>query len=270
METRPDSLPPPTVAVQDYAASSLWLSPSQRTVLVVFASGIFIGLAIYAAVGADQLHLDPTLQAALIAGTAAVLAGFAALIAARVSAAASLDGATLATEEARQQADLDRQAAWAAALRDRKVPLFEKVLDQAIAHEREVTIQVAWRRKAARGEVDLTKPPDVGETDPIFDAAHQLFAFARQDTADLAETLYAYLVELDGVCYDASIHYQPGPPPRVVGLTQDEEAAFRDVAKRVDDTRTLFIAAVRSELGLRALVAKPPGQRLPADLRELD
>jgi hypothetical protein len=242
------------------------VSPSTRQLLVVGGGGVLLGASLHAIFGPNEGPFDANLQAALVATSGVLITGALAYFAARIGASGAERASVISSSAAKAAADDDRKAAEVAALRALKVPLFDSVLEMAGTHHREVRNQFGWWG-SMQGK-PYTKAPDVGKTDPIWDASHKLFAFARQDTADLAEALYRELVALDeGFAFGAE---RDVVKRNVAHMAPGKADAFEIASDRVTQARSAFMKAIRSELGLRQLVDKPDGFRLPPDQRELD
>ena len=121
--------------------------------------------------------------------------------------------------------------------------MFERILDLAFTHERELKSQLDWWEDNTGGPYP-GRPPVLNPTDELGDLAHQLFAFARQDTADLAQLLHDRLVAVKkNHAFDAGRHVDAAGV--VDELAAGAPEAFEEAMEDVDRLRTELIRAMQ-------------------------
>lgn len=195
---------------------------------------------------------NPTVQGAFLAGLigiagviVAALAGFGgAVLGSWISARAARAAATLAKGES----EADRVEARQARLAERTLELASTVLAQAERHKHEIGVQFrSWNRAAAEGLNPDGVISEVGPTEAILDAVGGLYIVASQGTADAAWDLYtACRNGLDRWVYVADRHRRGD---RVDAPSHEHLAAINDAFLLFDARKTLFLNAVRVELG---------------------
>lgn len=235
--------------------------PRGVNAFLLFAAGFTVGVGVYALAGPNAIALPEAVQVVLLAMVTAgigvggvVIGSNMSLESARYAANLAHDDAVADREAARGDAAASRDADRDAFLYERKTGLMADVVQRAEQHIQEVRSQVARREEVAAGGGDPDTIPTVGSSDPVGQAAADLYLFADQDTADAAWRVYQRVLAFDQFVYKADVH-RIGP--RVVGLPPGHDELALLTYDAYVDAKTAFLNTVRNELGLAPLVYRP-------------